>query len=99
MPAEAFLARAGGVALRELLMLGVQEQQVGWVAEVRAVGGPLDVAAQLEAADRADDQARAVAAVVAHDPGAAAGPVAVAVAVELHLVRLKLEAVRRALNG
>src|SRR5258707_10111965 len=78
--------------------LGQQVQQVGRPAEVRAVGRPFEGAALLESADDAEYHAGAVAAVVADDPGAAAGPVPVAVAVELHLVRLELEAVRRALN-
>src|SRR5262245_45225810 len=79
-------------------MLGLQVEPISRLAKVRAVGGPLEVAAQLEAADRADDHSRAVAAVVAHDPRAAAGSVPVAVAVELQLVRVELEAVRRALD-
>src|SRR5258706_14521944 len=81
-----------------LVPLGPRVERVGRAAEVRAVGGPFEGAALLESADDAEYHAGAVAAVVADDPGAAAGPVPVAVAEELHLVRLELEAVRRALN-
>src|SRR5580698_4415530 len=77
---------------------GLEEQGQGGPGEADAVGRPLVVAALLVAADHAEHDAGAAVAVVVHDPGAAAGAVPVVVAVELHLARLELEAVRGALH-
>src|SRR5580698_3580460 len=64
--------------------LGLPEEPQGRRPKYGTVRGPVVVAAPFVAADHPENGAGPLAAVIAEDPGAAAGAVSVAAAVELH---------------